>query len=280
MIGRHLVNQWNQIRAESFHLNPLLLGIAQLGFLVGILILPYGGWILARRLDAPVSKASMWHAFNLGMVAKYLPGSVWSLPSRAVLYRGLGITRNLEVIYWETGLMVVAATGVALLGLPLFIKLDVFLAIILLLGGGSSAFLVGSWLLKRGQFSGWLPEFDLQLSLPSMIAALLIYAVAWIILGLSFMVMIHATGGEWNAYTIGLFAGGWAVGFLSILTPGGIGIRDGILIIGVGIFATDPVPLVAAILARICWTIAEVCALLLTYYNKRHEANHPNPMPE
>jgi hypothetical protein len=205
---------------------------------------------------------------------------VWSLPSRAVLYRGLGVSRSLEVIYWETGLMVVAATGVALFGLPIFIKLDVFLAIILLLGGGSAAFMVGSWLLKRGWLSNRLPDFDLQLTLPNIVATLLTYVLAWIILGLSFMLMVRATGGAWNIYTIGLFAGGWAVGFLSILTPGGIGIRDGILIIGVGIFANDPIPLVAAILARICWTVAEVGALLLTYYNKRHNAVISKSIPE
>jgi hypothetical protein len=218
----------------------------------------------------------MWHAFSLGMVAKYLPGSVWSLPSRAVLYKGLGITRNLEVVYWETGLTVVAAALVALSALPLLSRLDIFLPILLLIGGGSVAFLVGSWLLKRG----WLHTLELQLGAPTMLAAMLVYVLTWAVIGCSFMLMVRAAGGAWNGHTVGLFAGGWAVGFLSFLTPGGIGVRDGVLIVGVGLFATEPIPLIAAALARICWTVAELVALSFAYYNKRRETHHSDSVPQ
>jgi uncharacterized membrane protein YbhN (UPF0104 family) len=67
---------------------------------------------------------------------------------------------------------------------------------------------------------------------------------------------------------------------LSILTPGGIGVRDGILIAGVGIFASEPIPLVAAVLARICWTVAELVTLSFVHYNYQRETHYSDSLLE
>jgi hypothetical protein len=94
----------------------------------------------------------------------------------------------------------------------------------------------------------------------------LAYAVSWTVIGLAFMTLAYAVQpdidtGNWLNFA-GLFAGAWVIGFLSFITPGGIGVRDGLLVWGLGAILGDPLPFLVAVLARILWTIAEVIGLV------------------
>lgn len=57
-----------------------------------------------------------------------------------------------------------------------------------------------------------------------------------------------------------------ALGFLAVIFPGGIGVREGILIFLVGQFMPKPWPAVIALCTRIAWTIAEALAALCAVY--------------
>lgn len=277
----YLSTQWAKLRSYSLDFDLTLFVLAQAGFVLGILLLPLATWHMARSLGAAVRPGEVWYAFNLGMVAKYLPGSVWSLPSRAILYRNLGISQHFELIYWETALMVVAATLVSLTALPLLGQLKLAWLLIGVVLLSSTVFLLLGWGLHREPIPLLAARLKLRFKLPisATLNAVAIYMLVWVVLGLSFMALVYMLAASWNFYTVGLFALAWALGFLSVLTPGGVGVRDGILVGGLSLFIGDPVPFVAAVLARICWTVAELIALLLAaYYNKFHETDHPDSL--
>lgn len=256
LIGSQLARQWAQIQEETFTVNWPLLLLAQGGFIVAMFMLAGGSYGLARHLaeDVPPPVA-VWHAFAVGTVAKYLPGSVWSLPSRAVLYRGLGITRGVEMVYWETGLILTGAVLITPLAATILLGDAFFIGVMAVIWGGGLAFVLATALLRWKRFT-WI---ELRIRLGALPPILAWYVLVWLTFGGSFALLIAALGGGFDPRHIGLFACGWAMGFLSILTPGGIGVRDGVLIVGIS--AAEPIPLVAALAARICWTLAEVAAL-------------------
>jgi len=88
-----------------------------------------------------------------------------------------------------------------------------------------------------------------------------------LVIGLSFSGMVYAVvpvfEAAWWLELAGLYMGTWVVGFLVFFTPGGIGVRDVLIGLGISIILGDPLPTIIAILARITWTIAEISNLLL-----------------
>jgi uncharacterized membrane protein YbhN (UPF0104 family) len=53
---------------------------------------------------------------------------------------------------------------------------------------------------------------------------------------------------------IGINAIAWIVGFLSLPVPGGLGVREGVLVTLLQVFVPLPVSIIAALLARV-WAI-------------------------
>ena len=281
-ISRYVWQQWDQIRHESLHPDVALIVMAQAGYALGMGAQPFGSWLIVRALGASSSKPAIWHAFFIGQVAKYLPGSVWSLPSRAYLYhqRGLPAARSVEAIFWEASLTVTGAVFLAALGLPLLADFDYLLLLAVVLGGfvlvfaGAVIFfrspLLRAYLQRlpaENRLLNGLKTFELHLTPAQIVTITLFYVVDWLIIGLGFAALAAAFGADLTAarwiQAAGLFAGGWAIGFLILVTPGGIGVRDGLLVIGLSTLLDDPLPLVIAVVARLCWIGAEVIGISL-----------------
>lgn len=298
MVG-YLQDQWSQIENEPLTINPVMLLLAQIGFIIGMGIQPFGTLLAMRGLGGTLTRAEVWQAFFAGQVAKYLPGSLWSLPSRGFLYnqRGLPAQNSIEVVLWETGLAVVAATllfftvSVSLLSGYRYLPL-----IALEIGGFSVAFLGAGIVLRHPTIHGLFARFGLfrrlldifpNLPLRSIGLITAFYVLQWIIIGAAFMGLVYALDGSVTATEflrgVGLFPGVWAVGLLIVITPGGIGIREALLTVALASITPDPKPLYAAIIARICWTIAEVTGIsassLIYAHERRQHTALPTPKP-
>jgi len=104
-------------------------------------------------------------------------------------------------------------------------------------------------------------------------AGLLAFLVSWSIHGLSLGLTIRSVSSEsfslvdWPVWT-GAVAMATSVGFLMIFAPGGIGVREGLLI---EVLANQPdigerQAVVVALLLRIVWFVAEIGAAAALYY--------------
>ncbi len=279
-MAQYVQTQWDQISHNPPQVNWLILLVAQLGIMISMGIQPFGTWLIIKNLNGTLSKPQVWQAFFIGQVAKYLPGSVWSLPSRGFLYnqRGLDSKRSIETVIWETGLAVVAATLVGILTIPLFTN-SVYLPLIFLeIGGFSTIFLGSSILLRRTKINLWLRNripfstslLNIYPHLPIwiMLKALAFYIVQWLLMGISFIGILIALEAPLSLseaiQVIGLFPCVWAVGLLIIITPGGIGIREALITIALSDIVNDPLPLYVAIIMRLCWLIAEVVNITIS----------------
>ncbi|NDJ77452.1 MAG: flippase-like domain-containing protein [Chloroflexi bacterium] len=279
---RYIQGQWDQIRDEQLDVSVTGLVAAQFFFLVGLTALPVGSWLALRALGRPLSKIEVWHAFFLSMLAKYLPGSIWSLPGRSYLYtqRGVPAAQSVASVFWETALMVSAAVLLGMLGLPTLTGYPYLPPVLLLLSLSAVVFIGGGLALQAGRVRAMLLKVpvvgrvlralqlgDNVLTTRQLVQIVVSYVLSWLVIGCGLATLAAAFGAhlsvfEWGQ-VVGLFAGAWAVGFLVIGAPGGIGIRDAVLIFGMGHFVADPEPLAIAVLARLAWTVSEIVGVLL-----------------
>ena len=266
-VGLYLSRQWDSIREVSLTIHWPLLIASQLVLTFGLGLLPLGNWTTLDDLGARLPPVTVWHIFYLSNMAKYLPGSIWALPSRAIFYNRQGVskTKSGAALVWEVLLMVVSAALVSLLALRLLIRyvsVEVFVAALVGLLVVALLFALPS---VRRFARRRLLRFEATLSLGGVVRTLGAYIVSWVVMGIAFagMVASIAPAFDWAATPelIGLFTGSWLVGFLAIFAPGGIGVRDLLLALGLSAYLQDPLPTVIAVFARVMWTIAELLGL-------------------
>lgn len=280
--GRYLLDQWEGLRGHPLSINWPVLIVAQIAVFAGLALLALPNLLLLRALGSPLPPLTVLRIWFLSNIAKYLPGSIWALPGRMFLYQRAGVSagRSVVVVFWEVLALVLAAGLVTLLGWPL---IDAYLPAGLMLLAVALVFAGLVVLLGLIHSRRWrgrvlslpmpdrlrtkLARDDLWPSLPEFLRALAVSLMCWLLIGLGIAGMVYAISPEfeavWWSQIAGLYAGAWLVGFVIVFTPGGIGVRDVLIGLGIGIILNDPLPAMVAILARILWTLAEITGVLV-----------------
>jgi glycosyltransferase 2 family protein len=239
-------------------------------------------WIL-RALRVRVSYSIALQAEMASMLAKYVPGGVWTPAARVLWLRRTGVTASTPLvvssILLEAGLSAVSGVLVFLAGLALIgdadaplVPLAAFTIVVAVLLHPR----VFRWIAVRvfRPFGGIeLPPLPYRL----LLGLLAFYAVSWVVGGAAFLFLIRAVGGTAGAEAIVFLGGTAAVGaivaVLSVIAPSGLGVREGAMYGLVLAVASSGVALGAVVLNRIAITLVEALLLVVggLLYRRRRE---------
>jgi uncharacterized membrane protein YbhN (UPF0104 family) len=255
--------QWATIAAADWRLEPLRFSLAS-AVLVASFALVAGlwGYALADTTGVPARRgARIWFLANL---ARYVPGNVWSVLGAVELARREGaqrraaatvvaVTQVLSVaLAVLIGLPVIAAEQ-ARLGRPVLVGL----AVLAVLGGALLAARRPLLALARRRYPDLRPR-DLVPSPRLAVVLVLGYALYWVVAGLAFGVFaasVYRPAGGHLPLLVAAYAAAYAAGFLSLLTPGGLGVREGVLVLLMAAVMPAGIAAVVAVLARV-WMMA------------------------
>jgi glycosyltransferase 2 family protein len=257
-------------RLRNADLSDLALALAIVAAYYLVFVL---GWIrilAAYGIHVPYRVALQ--SEMLSMLAKYVPGGVWTPTARVVALRRFGVRDTpvvLASILLEAGLSALAGVGVFLVGLAIIGGADVPL-----LPLGAFGVLIG-FLLYPPVFaavaSRLLRPFGAHevTPLPARTAFSLLgfYALTWPLGGAGLFFMLRAVGGDPSLSSIpflgGISAVGAIVAVLAVFAPSGLGVREasmyGLLLAVVG----EAVALGATVLNRLAITVVEAALLLV-----------------
>ncbi|HEY8647108.1 MAG TPA: lysylphosphatidylglycerol synthase transmembrane domain-containing protein [Gaiellaceae bacterium] len=229
-------DQWSKAGPLLTHASPAYLALSfavvAVYYLVFIL-----GWI--RMLDAwgiHISYRVALQAEMVSMLAKYLPGGVWTPAARAVaLRRYADVTDTptvLASILVEAALS--AISGVIVFVLSLAWVRDVNAPLLPLVGFAVLCAVALHPRIFRPLFNKVLKPFganDIQpLPFPLTLGLLLFYCGTWIIGGFAVYFMLRSLGAEVGLETIPFLGGVSAIGaivaVLAVFAPSGIGARE------------------------------------------------------
>jgi glycosyltransferase 2 family protein len=272
-LGVALQDTWADAgpRIRDADIGDLVIATALLGAYYCLFVVGWQ-WIL-RALDVRVSYAVALQAEMASMLAKYVPGGVWTPAARVVWLRKAGTEAPtplvLSSILLEAGLSAVSGVGVFVAGLAIIGGADAPLVPLILFTAVVTIALqprVFRWLATRvfRPFGGVeLPELPYRV----LVGLLVFYAFSWIVGGAAFLFLIRALGGDAGADTIVFLGGTAAVGaivaVLSIIAPSGLGVREASMEGLVLVVAPSGVALGAVVLNRIAITVVEGLLLLV-----------------
>ena len=257
-------------RLQHADLSDLVLAVAVVAAYYLVFVLGWLRILAAYGIRIPYRVALQ--AEMLSMLAKYVPGGVWTPTARVVALRRFGVRETpvvLVSILLEAGLSAVAGVGVFLVGLVIIGGADVPLIPL-----GAFGVLV-AFLLYPPVFAAvaqrLLRPFGAQdvTPLPARTAFELLgfYALTWPVGGAGLFFMLRSVGGEPAFSSIPFLGGVSAVGaivaVLAIFAPSGLGVREasmyGLLLAVVG----EAVALGAIVINRLAITVVEAALLLV-----------------
>jgi hypothetical protein len=293
-VGRHVLRTWGDIKRHDVAVAPELTWLVASGllYLAGLSCCARFYERVLSVSPSPIALYPAVRAYLISHLGKYVPGKAMVVVMRAGLsvpYGSRAATAAIATFY-ETLVMMaagalVAAIGFAVAGSSPAIALDVPIAgriglevyqvAALLSLALAIAFLgiVAPPVFRRLVLIVSLPfprdggEVAPRLSIGLMARGLLWTGAAWLLLGFSQLAAVRAFAPLSQSQYLSLVpvvtasvALATVAGFVVAVMPGGLGVREGVLMYALAPAFGDDVAVIAALALRLVWVAAEVLA--------------------
>lgn len=229
--------------------------------LVG-LILSFGALVIARLLlplialhsvatvHAQPTYRRMFYVTSVSQLGKYLPGSIWQFVGKAALYQadGLSVGRSVQALVLENLWLLSAAGFVGVCFL--LVALADGMAIL------ATAGILGAWIAVIYLTLRRYPEMNTLSDIATLWAS---QAVLWVFFGSSLWLLMASQVGVVNLpLLLGSFCISFIVGFIVVIAPGGIGVREAVLVALLATILPADEVLIFAGVHRFLWILAEL----------------------
>jgi uncharacterized membrane protein YbhN (UPF0104 family) len=291
---------WADLTAYTFQLNPWLLALAFLGFMLQELSYGLIWRAVLARLGSHLGLRTCLRIYLASEFVRYIPGNVWHVLTRILWVGKYGVSRPVAFASMAIELITKLAAGILVFSISLLFwqdfgkvgsllhgsLLDILgiASIIALFIGLHPRILNGvlNWALRRMKRE----PIQLTLRYNDILFITLAWCASWIVAGTAFYILLLAL---WPAaplvawpICIGIYAIAWDIGFVSFITPSGLGIREAAI---VALFALAlPLPTglasIIALLSRLVSTLAEVVCVSIAYLSGGKQELHIQQDPQ
>lgn len=283
--GRSLARNWHDLASQplAWRIDPVRLILAALTVwaMYALLVTAWRVMLSAwgERLDGWTA-GRIWTVSNLG---KYLPGKVWAIAGMALMAREAGVSPGaatgsaviLQAVSIGSGAVVAALTGAAALERA---------------RPGATG---GLWLIAAAAVAGvallfWPPLLGRLLRLaapdagaqapplPAVLYGVLANLTAWVGYGVALWLLARGLLPDVSLGlrgAIAVFTASYLAGFLALIAPGGLGVREGLFILmlqgPLGIGAATALALASRVLLTVTELGAAVPFLVFPRRNTR-----------
>jgi len=239
MVGRHVWIHWQAVgQVEPPSPTSLLVGSAS-----ALIALLLSSWSCRRLVNAHGYRLSCQRAIGLcfvPMLGKYIPGKVWSILAAMHFYGREGVPKRVATtcltLYMALGLasaaLVTLTFGLASSQSPILLWPCVAATALLLTGLYPPIFygLINAALKALGR-----DELEVTISLPELLQVFTILLVGKLAYGSGFFLLMqgfHEVPWHHLPAVIALFTFAQIAGLVAFFAPAGIGVREGVLLVG------------------------------------------------
>ena len=270
-----VARQWTQVRETLGHLDWVHAGPGLALLIAAQPLMGLISWMILRGLGQFFPYLRITALYFISQAAKYLPGGIWAFPGRVVAYQAIGVEKLAAFIslVQEVGALFLGSASLGFLGLLIGLRIPEWTCLIIGLGIGACVLailvaqlpatfkLAARFGLVRAELAQALAEQGYRLKtsqLPAGFAASLLF---WLMVGFGFHQLTLSISP--NAATLSglqaasLFSLAWCAGFVVVVAPAGLGVREATLTGLLSPYMTSAEALSIALLARLWWTLGE-----------------------
>jgi|GEM_PF-4413202 len=282
-VGYFLFSGFKQISQAEIHFRMEYLALSLIFGLVYFLCRNFSWMKLIRQRRFPIQFIPAAHYFSTSEIIRYIPGNVWGLGARVVKGPSYGVPKESSVILLieDTALLlssVAVLSGTGLLFTPNIAPIWKSLGVILILSISLMGIL--PFIIKKGMrviskiFSYAFSATGISVKKLSSLYP--IYVVGWLAYALSQAFLFYAVFSGQNLFMMLLTFSvlSWLIGYASLITPSGLGVRELILSIGLASAISSGVASLFALISRVWFTVIELlffAFIILVYKKPVHE---------
>lgn len=269
-----LVSNWSKLRSEDISIQPVLIVVSAVPLIAAIVLQAFIWRRVVEYMDGAGQQGlnQLPKVFLYSWVGRYVPGKVAYVAGRFVLGRSVGVSASKLVggIAYELALLLVAGSAFATLTVLPSVAVESeaiwpYLALPAIVAGGFMALhpRVLQWGAEMAaRFTGRdLGDFGWILPQRAIVTLGLRYLVVFALNGAAFYLLIVSVT-SYSAGFLPLAAGAFALGsvfgLLSVVTPAGIGVREGILVTILHVSMPLELAILISLVARIWTTVADL----------------------
>jgi uncharacterized membrane protein YbhN (UPF0104 family) len=292
-LGKLVWENWGEVKEANFSFHPSLLLLGTFVFAASYFI-QIGAWYLVTlKLGIALPPLETLESWLYSLLGKYLPGKVWLLLGRFYLYQSKGKSKKAISIalYFETATVIMAAALISLMGLiffkgirPLYPGRELgwlivlFVPIFIALHPGFLEKIVNRILsrLRREPIS-------LAISYRDVLWILLICIWAWLVGGIGFYLFVSSIfplSPDYVPFLTASLAISSTLGLIALFAPGGLGVREGVLVFLLSGFIPGAAAVIVSVLTRIWMTAIEIVLIgvvyLIAQFGKSFEKKIPH----
>lgn len=254
---------------HSLQIQLLIYGVVC--FIVFYLIRSYIWFLLVRLYADDISFKESAYFWAVSELKRYIPGSLWSFMGRTVLFSKKGITnKNMgKLLIMEAILFVLGAGTVSFLAMPFIADFFVpFLNPYLQIIAVGAFVLVLFLYVFNHKFSKILPRFSALKNVFHL--ALSFLALLFFGVGNYLVISSVVSLSPYLVFQLsGFFVLSFLLGYLSLLTPAGFGVREGVMISGLTKLHAVTQAAFGALFSRVLLIISELIFISILYlWNK------------
>lgn len=235
--------------------------------------------ILLKESGHNITLKESAYLWGLAELKRYVPGNIWSFLTKTLSFEEKGIERKIitKLLFIEIGMFLLSCSIFSLLSLNLIFKdilpisinffysIAIPIVVIILI-----FYIFNKRIISKNNnkfliiIRFFLPDFE-----PAVIANLIILNLLFLFFyGLGYLLVISSVVYmpiERYLSLIGFFVFSLLAGYLSFITPMGLGVRESVITLGLSKFLSIPIAGFSSIFARINLIIGEIIFIFFIY---------------
>ena len=279
--------EWGQLASHPIQWNLWLVVLAFGGFVLQVLSYGIIWRMILSRLGTHLHFSTSLRIYLASEFVRYIPGNIWHVLTRILWVGKYGVSRPVAFASMTIELITKLAAGAFIFALSLLFWSDsgavrsFVYGAPLFIAAGIACVLVLLIVLHPRILNGLLNSalrimkrepITLPLRYSDILLVTLAWAISWIIAGTAFYVLVLSIDPSFPLAAlpvcIGIYALAWDVGFVSFITPSGLGFREGTIAFLL-VLALPTLPMVwgpiLAIVSRLISTVAELVCVSVAY---------------
>lgn len=270
-IARFFLPHLTPLISKVYEIKISLLLYSILSFLVYFFLRAYLWKEILKAKGHNLSLRESSYLWQVSELKRYVPGKVWGFLARTILFSEKQISKTsiFASMIIEAQLVLLGSLIVSIFSLPFIIE-SLLITYVVISGSLFLAlvYIFGSYFLKKFSFYSKykvLPEFSPATNFYHVSFSV----VAFVFFGLGSylsIASIFVLNPKFFVELISLFVFSLLLGYISLVTPMGLGIREGAITIGLSKVLQVQTASFASIFTRIIFVISELFFLALTYF--------------
>lgn len=301
-LGYAIFQQWAEVRQVLTQVNWLQAALGWGILMLAQPFMGAISWIVLRYLKQDFAYWRITAVYFISQAAKYLPGGIWAFPGRVAAYQAIGVEKSASVIslVQEVGALFGGAATLGITGIFNGLLIENWVQTAALVGAlvCLAAVLLSqhplAWktlrsgqrvlerlrtrLLRSNPHSSKgnastiasdrgenpITTFSIAWAPASLLTSLMF----WLMVGVGFHYLAISVAPQLRQLTwlqaASIFALAWCAGFVVVVAPAGLGVREAALSSLLAAYIPLSEALSVALLARLWWTLGEALFILIS----------------